>query len=221
MMRYKIPKDFLPGFQALSRLKKQESEKLAVILGKLPVGSNVQELQSAIQKNKKLSEDALTSAETIFSLGGLLLEKKEDDSINQVAEDLTNAFVKESDVGIDPKQKKQLSQNLLILFEKADNLKKTFKAYQLLFENTRSFRKSRVITDMRMIFDDDFDKKSQAGLIIHQLKLEYLEANMSKEFFISLDNDDVLELREELKRALEKEDCIKRDFDQVQFINIK
>ncbi|MBK5214510.1 MAG: hypothetical protein JJE55_12715 [Flavobacteriaceae bacterium] len=220
-MKYKIPKNFLSGFQILSQLDKKEIEELAKLLGELPVGSNVQEFQSAIQTNKELSENALKSADTIFSLGGLLLEIKADDSLNQVAEDLTNAYAKEGEEEIGTEQREQLIHNLLIVLQKAENLKKTFKAYRLLFENTRSFRKSRVMTDMRMIFDDDFQKKNQTGLIIHQLKLEYIEDNTSKEFFISLDNDDVLKLSEELKRSLEKEECIKRDFDQVQFINIK
>lgn len=220
-MRYKIPNEFLSGFKALSQLNKQEIKKLTSLLEKLPVGSSVQEFQSAIKKNKGLSEQALMTADAVFSLGGLLREKKEDDPIGQVAEDLANAYFKQCGEKIESDKLERLSNNLLLLLEKADNLKKTFKAYQLLLENARSYRKSRVITDMRMIFDDDFEKENQTGLVIHQLKLEFVEDNEVKEFFISLDNDDVLSLREELKRSLEKEVCIRRDFDKINFINLK
>lgn len=220
-MRYKIPNDFLSGFKALSHLKKKEIERLAELLEELPVGSSVQEFQSAIKSDAGLSEHALTTADAIFSLGGVLREKKADESIEQVAEGLANAYGRVCEGKKDKGQIEFLSGNLTLLLEKAENLKKTFKAYQLLFENARSYRKSRVITDMRMIFDDDFEKENQTGLIIHQLKLEYVADNELKEFFISLDKDDVLALREELKRSLEKEECIKRDFNEIHFINLK
>lgn len=74
---------------------------------------------------------------------------------------------------------------------------------------------------MRLIFEDDFNKFPQSGLIIHQLKLEYLENNEQKAFFITLDSNNILKLKEDLNRALEKEASIKRDYDKVHFINIR
>ena len=221
MTRYKIPTDFLPGFKTLSQLPEKEVVKLAEILESMPVGMDVQDFRSAIKKEEGLSDESLLPVDAIFSLGGLLLEKKADESVEQLAEDLANAYGRECEETIESGIIDHLSKNLLLLFERSDNLKKTFKAYHLLFENARNYRKGSIVTDMRMIFDDDFEKQHQAGLIIHQMKLEYVENNSLKEFFISLDRDDVIALRKELKRSLDKEECIKRDFDKIQFIEIK
>jgi hypothetical protein len=218
-MRYKVPNDFFPGFKVLSGLKEDEVEMLAILLEELPSGFNVQEFKSAIKIDERFSDKTSISADAIFSLGGLLLDKRAEDSLAHVAQELANAFVLESDG--EREQTKNLSRNLLLLFNKSDKLIKTFKAYHLLFENTRSYKQSRVISDIRMTFNDNFDEKNKTALIIHQLKLEYVSNNELKEFFISLDKNDILDLRDELNRSLEKEGCIKRDFDKINFINLK
>jgi hypothetical protein len=219
MIRYQIPKAFLPGFRALSQINSEEAAELAARVEKLPVGADVKEFQIAIKEETGLSETSFLSANAIFSLGGLLLD--DEGEVEQLAEDLSDAFCKGSKEEVSPAQKEQLRQNLITIFKKAENLKKTFKAYQLLLENTHNYQKSRVITDMRLIFEDDFNKVPQSGLIIHQLKLEYLENNEQKAFFITLDSNNILKLKEDLNRAIEKEACIKRDYDKVHFINIR
>lgn len=218
-MDYQIPKSFLPGFEAISRLNHEEVILLAEALEQLPVGFGFQEFKAEIREKEGISETALIAANSIFSFGGLLLKNK--DPLEQLAEDLSDAFQQEQKDDFKPEQIEQLKQNLIILFNKAENIEKTFKAYQLLSENAHNYQDSRVITDVRMIFDEDIQTTNQTGLIIHQLKLEYLENNQVKSFFISLDNDDLLKLKEELNRATEKEDSIGKNNPNINFIKLR
>ena len=81
------------------------------------------------------------------------------------------------------------------------------KATDILFENERSLVSSRILTDVRPVFDCETNDIS-GGLVIHTLKLEYLTEN-TKEFFVCLDSDDIDDLILNLERAKQKAEKLK------------
>lgn len=218
MNRYQIPQNLLAGFEILAQLSLSEAKELAQILQHFSVGGNPSELQKDL-KNKSFVKNAVLLANTLFSFGELLLNNK--GKLKFLAEDLSNAFKQECKDKVSNKEGEQLVQNLLELFRNGENLTRTFKAFQLLSENSHIYRRSRVFTDIRTIFDEECDQALKDGLIIHRLKLEYVANNEFKEIFMSLDYNDILNLEKQLKRAKEKEAQIKKNYSNLHFIHIK
>lgn len=219
MIRYDIPERFLPAFEVLATLSSTETNILKQLLHDFSVGGNPRELQHALTKEKFI-EDAVLMANSLFSFGELLFNNKKEDW-DTLAKDLGDAYEKKASPSISNLTKEQLVKNLWELFQSSENLIQTFKAFRLLSENSHIFRQSRILTDIRPLFDETCEQVPKDALIIHRLKLEYAINNDIKEFFISLDYNDILDLEKQLKRAKEKEKQLIKTFSNLNFIQIK
>ncbi|MCT7985459.1 hypothetical protein NG796_19475 [Laspinema sp. A4] len=101
-------------------------------------------------------------------------------------------------------QLQRFSQRLLRVMEQGGVLAVLSKAANVILEQERIFLKARVISDIRPIFDRDIEKGPASATIIHTLKLEYRQADESKELFLALDSIDIKHLQEQLNRAEKK-----------------
>src|SRR5699024_3969937 len=128
------------GFEILAQLSLSEAKELAQILQHFPVGGNPRELQKDL-KDKSFVKDPVLLANTLFSFGELLLNNK--GKLKLLAEDLSNAYKQEDGNKVSDKGKEQLTRNLLELFRNGENLARTFKAFQLLSENSHIYRRGR------------------------------------------------------------------------------
>jgi hypothetical protein len=79
------------------------------------------------------------------------------------------------------------------------------KAVGVLNDNQRSFIVARVLSDIRPVFQDDVVKGPAAAVLVHSLKVEFLESGRPKEFFVTLDGQDLRSLLKIVQRALEKD----------------
>lgn len=83
------------------------------------------------------------------------------------------------------------------------------KALSVLFEQQRVFQAARVLTDIRPVFNYDALELPTSAVLIHNLKIEYLEDGEAKEFFVAMDRKDLRKLQDVLERANHKEVSIK------------
>ncbi len=97
------------------------------------------------------------------------------------------------------------------------------RAANVILDNERIFLRSRIISDLRPIFEPDLEKGPSSASIIHTLKLEYRQGNESQEFFITLDSLDIKQLREQLERAEKKAEALKRwlEKSEVSYVEIE
>jgi len=219
MTKFQIPEAFLPGFTELSKLSSDDAEKIGTLLNQIPVGATIQDFREAFTE-ADLPENIQVTAETVFSMGALLAGETGGD-IAELTAGLSKAFQERNQGKITDEETQQLKRNLLIILKNGDNLKKTYKAYQLFSENACIYRNSRVMTDIRLLFNDEPDSNPRSGLIVHQVKIEFVENEEPKSFFVSLDREDLINLSENLQRALKKEESIKRNQDTINFLTLK
>lgn len=214
--RYRIPEIYLPGFKALGNLSSESSEKIAEVLESVSLDANSAEFRERIKEviDNKNSE---VVAEAIYSLGALL--GFEGIEISVLPEILNNSL-ESQDKSFTGEQAKKFKENLSTILTKSQKLKYRFKAYNLLAENFYSYDSSRIITDFRPVFDDH-KIEAHLGVILHQLKINYITANQNEEFFVSMNRNELTLLQEQIRRALEKEEYIKGSFKDFQFIDIK
>lgn len=92
------------------------------------------------------------------------------------------------------------------------------KAAGVLTDHKFVYCESRVLTDVRPVFDSDIAASPKAAVIVHTLKIIYHEEDVHKEFFVALDTSDLRELQEVLKRADTKTHALKKLLDEKDLI---
>lgn len=218
MAKYRIPEQFISGFKELSSLKKDLTYKISDILKKLDIGDGPETLAKKLSDIKDLSKlDLSLISFTIFSL--ISLAQKE--NIEHLVNDLTQAYsLKNKEAKKD--KITNLKNNLITILNSIDKINLTFKAIELQSEYDKIFTDCRVISDIRLIFLDKLDESPKQALVIHNLKMEYQQDEKIKESFFALDLDDLMKLKEQIERAIEKEKIIKGKINQeINFIEIK
>jgi len=87
----------------------------------------------------------------------------------------------------------------------------TAKAQGLCLEYEYTFCQARILTDFRPVFKHDPHEAPAVGLITHQIRLAVhtSEAEVDKEFYISMDHEDLVHLRDLAERAIAKEASLK------------
>ena len=84
-------------------------------------------------------------------------------------------------------------------------LERWVKADILLHENERNYSDSKILTDIRSVFDSGDKLFSGGAVIIHQLKIKYQDNDsMEREFFLALDTSDVQKMLKTLEKAEKK-----------------
>lgn len=219
MVKFQIPDIALPSFTKLSMLSVKETEKIGALLKQFPLGGSIEDLHKLLNENQVLI-DLPEMAETFFSFANLLTNNKEI-SREELAKNLSEAFAVKKKGEVGEEIVSQLGKNLLIIFESADSLTKTMKAFNLFTENAHLYRQSSVMTDIRLLFNDELETPPGCGVILHQLKIDYTENGKLKSFFVSLDLDDVKKMADVLQRALKKEEIIKKNQSDIHFITLK
>ena len=218
MANYKIPEQFIPGFKELSSLKKDLTYKVSDVLKKLDIGDGPETLAKKLSDIKHLSKSDLSLISfTIFSL--ISLAQKE--NIEHLVDGLTQAYSLENKEAQED-EITNLKNNLIIILNSIDKINLTFKAKILQSEYDKIFTDCRVISDIRLIFLDKLNESPKQALVIHNLKVEYQQNEKIKESFFALDLDDLIMLKEQIERAIEKEKIIKGKINQeINFIEIK
>jgi len=103
-----------------------------------------------------------------------------------------------------------------------ERLSITAKAGALSLEAEHSLMETRILTDIRPIFEPENPQAPPTGaVIIHTLKIAYRDDNQSKDFFVTLDTNGARELSEQLERANTKVESLKSvlEASQVPFID--
>jgi hypothetical protein len=83
------------------------------------------------------------------------------------------------------------------------------RAAGLRFENEHSLTGTRVVTDIRPVFEQENPHEPPAGaMVVHTLKINYIASGEENSFFVSLDAEDIRELTEQLQRANSKTESL-------------
>lgn len=220
MGKYSIPINIRDGFHKIASLSPLEASIISNSLSSAKVGGTYRKI---FEENKESlsfipEEDFKRLLTAILSLTKIFIESK--DTIDVFSKVFADSYL---DVTNDKELAKSLNENLNIILPAINTIKVTQKARELQVENKNNFSEARIISDIRMVFDDDdMDKKHQYAVIVHHLKFIYFSSeNKNKEFYISLDISDLKELQDIVNRAIKKEASIKSKNHDLEFIDLK
>lgn len=98
------------------------------------------------------------------------------------------------------------NDKLLSLLEYEDEVSLGFKALHLSLDFDKLFVESKIITEIRPVFDEKPELGIANSIITHSLKIEYhYSDDTHKKIFVTLKSDDLQELKEQILRAEKKE----------------
>lgn len=219
MAKYIIPKQFLPGFELIMQLSKKQLDAMKNALIKAPIGSKPEEIAQNLEGEIKYNIiDIRNILSTIFSLISLYV--REGISKSEFIEDILASYT-ENKPEIKENDKEKLENNLTILLEADGNIKHTIKALTLQRENEKVFIDSRILSDIRIVFEENIENTSQCAIILHHLKIEYYENDEYKEFFVTLDKKDLKQLNDSVERAINKDNLIRnKTYKVFSFIDL-
>jgi hypothetical protein len=221
MKFYNIPNTVRDGFKLIINLTKTDIEKLKIILETSTIGQDLGELTEQNISHFDLSTfELLNIFASLRSTVPIYINSK--DTVEKFSSDFVGAYsyiTKTKDKEILDK----LESHLTSLISSFSVLIKTYKSRNLLTENKNNFLKSRIVSDIRIVFDDekDISEKKQCALVVHHLKIDFFSAiSERKEFFVSLNLKDLENLKNTVERALKKDKLIKENNHALTFVDI-
>src|SRR5207248_1557328 len=88
----------------------------------------------------------------------------------------------------------RIVQNRLDLLLRLESIRLRSKVLELSFEGSQVFHSARIVTDLRPVFALNSGLDVKGLMVVHNLKLEYFTGEGTKETYILMDDDDIVEL---------------------------
>jgi hypothetical protein len=90
-----------------------------------------------------------------------------------------------------------------------DSLRTMAQALDVMSQQEHVFQRVRILTDVRPIFGEDASIGPSAAVVMHTLRLEHLTDGRVESINVSLDEQDLSDLRAALDRAVDKADTLR------------
>lgn len=214
MAKLIIPSSVIDGFKEIAKLNENQITEFAEYLQQMEVGTKFDAIDKFIS-SIITSIDSGSIVRTVISFGDLLDgdDIKFDELAHELRESVEDIFSEESDLNFE-----RLEANLLKIFQNSKNLKLTTKVFNLLVQNNNIYIEGKIISDIRLVFNDNLTESNRNGVIIHRLNITVQNKKENSDIVISLDNSDLKKLKDIIERALLKEEIIKEDYENIHFI---
>ncbi|MEH2242057.1 hypothetical protein [Nostoc sp.] len=216
MAELEIPEKYKPGFKQLVTVDVRTVDELIDALKQAPPSLLIEDLASIVasQVQALTLEEVEDLIEALISLYNF--RDSFDAPTNKIVEGISQAVQDDEDLpNLSGGEKQEFERRLAALLEFDSVLGVTSKAIDVMRDHERIFTRSRVLTDMRPIFEVDLEKGPAAVVIVHMLKIQYADLDGTHEFFVALDSIDLEELRQQLDRAEKKGKSIKLMLDRA------
>ncbi|MBD2434848.1 MULTISPECIES: hypothetical protein [Fischerella] len=209
MEELQIPDRYKPGFEKLLSIDNKTVDEFIEALKQAPPLLLIEDLASAVaSKVQTLTvEEIVDIVEALISLYNF--RDYSGESTEELVERIAQSVQDDEELPyISNEQKQEFERTLTTFLEFNGVLSVASKAINVVRDHERVFTRSRVLTDMRPVFESDIEKGPAGVAIVHMLKIEYADLDGKHEFFVALDSIDLEQLREQLDRADRKAKAI-------------
>jgi hypothetical protein len=201
-VNFRVPLRHRGALIQLAGLDQTNTEKAARIIEGMPDPMSLDEAAAALRKVGGL-EDTVDLVASLISLEDV--RSTQDWALADVAE----AAAKSPELDL-PEEKQAGFAALLVRLLDGTAMSRAAKAASLRGAHPRSLYSSRVITDLRPVFDEEAIDRPTGAVILHQLELVVYTPQGYDDLFIGLDDTDLRKLRSDIDRALEKSRQLQR-----------
>jgi hypothetical protein len=205
-----IPQRIRDGLVALGTLPEDCFQSLFKSLKEALPADTAKDLASRIESefpdsSRKSIEriiSAIASAQNVQKTSHVDVEEFTKDVLESLGQDSLEAMK-----GIDSAR---FAERLRSVVSETDIQLTTSKINQLKHATQRAMCGAKIITDVRPAFAHDASKPPRAMTVVHTLQLRYHDdAGNHREFYVSLDDNDLRQLGEAVERAKTKKETLK------------
>jgi hypothetical protein len=215
MKTLNIPSQYKLGITLLIKIDENLFNKLLNALTQINPVLDISALASEISPNvEEITindlQEILKAIRSIYSLN-----TEENLQSSEIIAGFRNALIRNKEFsGISDSELDRFGNRLSNLLALDAGISISSKAIGLLTEHENILLKSRIITDIRPVFKTDNQQEIAGALVVHNLKIEYQDANGLKEFYVALDSNDIKNLQEQLCECLLQLDAIQSLLNQ-------
>jgi hypothetical protein len=207
----RIPDAYKSGIRVIIALSDENLSNVIKAFKEASVVLNVREFNQKITDEIDFLQpvEAKSLVDALGSLYELRLdldissEEFVDEVVSVTTEDTENPL--ELSLENVDKFKERLYQLLNI-----ESLSLRTKAANLIVDNQNIFRDAKLISDIRPVFGTDVEDLPVGTVLVHTLKIDYIENEFPKSFHIALDDKDVEKLITLLKRTQLKAESLRK-----------
>ncbi|HEY9877784.1 MAG TPA: hypothetical protein V6D29_04975 [Leptolyngbyaceae cyanobacterium] len=219
----RIPSEAKAGIEILAKSSNDFVQTLYGVLQKQRPHLSLEKLCKAAfsdMKNNISEEDFESLFNMLTSL--YLLLKEEGLETDEVVFEIADAVSRDENIQLNDDELDLLIDRLFEFLYLEDSIKLSYKASNIKADNQNVFLQSKIYTDIRPIFREDINDKDPVGfVVIHNLKVQFSDGSGDKEFYVTLDSQDLEMLQIAVKRALDKEASVGRILKSKQLFYIE
>jgi hypothetical protein len=212
-MYLQIPEQHISGVEKIIAVENEAIAALQLAFQELPPSLDpVFKVSEIASKTGKINrETASEIAALIFSLYSLTKDEyitaaKAASSLREsVNED--ERFSNLTDKDLDNLEKRL---NILLGSDSTlGTLEISRKALDLIAENERLYINSKILTDIRPVFDSATEEQLDTAIVVHTLRILYRDMQGVKEFYVAISSEDLDDLHGQIVVALENRKAIR------------
>ena len=195
-----LPPAIRPALEALRGVTTSQVQALVAELDAPPMPRSPGAFRQALTgKTAGYSETPTRLVNTMLALA-VVMARNPDVTVQQLADDVSSS----EDLQVPVEDRPAFAKKVQVLLEcRAIHL--MAKATDLQLDRQAVFTGSRILSDIRPIFEKGKSDQSPAGAVVsHTLKIEYLRRGNHKEFFVALDQHDLDQMNETIDNAHKK-----------------
>jgi hypothetical protein len=199
----RIPKVYRAGFAKIRKLLPSEVDAITASLEKASAtgAARVKDLISVVASDVKTlkREDVEDVVKALYSL--YVFRADAELPLPTFISDLTGAMLASGEESLAvPEQGKAEFENKMTKLLSLDKVAVASKIEHLKFEYPNTFHDARILSDIRPIFAKP-DERPVGAAITHTLKIVYHVDDGHKEFYVTLDAEDLQKMKKILERA--------------------
>lgn len=216
MAEFRVPKHREAGLIPLLRLTISEASEFANAIHNAPKGLNEDKLAEYLIEKEIISKKE--TFEVVRLISSLYRFKAlERFSAGEISQGICDTLIEERRDELAPGDGDwdRFQKFLQDILSQDDTLGITFKALALALESEKHYVDSNIYTDIRPAFRSNVDDKFNTAVIIHNLKIEYHICDRHEEIYLTLDSEDLRNLRNKLERAEKKDRSIRKNLKEI------
>lgn len=207
-MPLNIPIQEFSKIEKLYNLTNKKVIELLAFLNEMNIRENIK-----TDNNKKVDQltIALDAALTLYRVreySGVKQDEFIDDLIDSIRIQSSESSIKNQ------KHLSEIKEKLEKILS-VKNIKQQIKAERLQRDGEKIYINSKVLSDIRPVFEKDPSTRPNGAVITHTLKLSCFSPDKNAEFHVVLDINDLKEMENIIKRALSKDKTLRKLLKEI------
>lgn len=213
MGKLSLSPNVIEGIEIINSIDENQLSGIVQYIRDMQVGESAKNVVDYFKSSLGI-EAADVVFPAIINLINFIQKNKDKNALEDILESLKS---------LEPKREfdlVKLRSSFTEILDNSKNIILTTKAASLLVANNNNFSECKIVTDIRLVFDENITLSKRNAVIVHKLHFEVSNPTNSEDIFIHMDMEDLVKLKEAVDRAILKEELIKEDYEEINFISL-